>query len=182
MAFRSPEDCIKIPLKVGFKPIADKPLEWRETELGWLSHTTIRTHIGQFTKVGDVDNDISCFFSGEKNYIEFVRVTADCFNADGIEPTIKKFREIVELLGTELGVESPKDILKNVDPAKGKVIDAATYKITVEKTPYRIGYGWVFKLDTKEVEQADAGKPAARAESKSEGSNETQLESEGRSQ
>ncbi|WP_411825369.1 hypothetical protein [Luteolibacter sp. AS25] len=148
--FRSPEECIKIPLKAGFKPISDKPLLWRETELGWLSHTTIRTHNGQLKKVGDIDNDISCFFSGEKEYIEFVRVTADCFNPDGTAPTITKFREVVELLARDLGIEAPEEILKEIDPAKGKVIDAATYKITVEKVPYKIGYGWVFKLETKE--------------------------------
>jgi len=149
VAFRSPDTCIKIPLKSGFKTIDDKPVVWQKTELGWLSQTTVKTHVGKLMKVGDVDNSVSCFFSGDKAYIEFVRVKADCYNADGINPTLNKFREIVELLSTDLGIESPKNILKNVDPEKGKVIDAATYKITVNKVPYKIGYGWIFKLETK---------------------------------
>jgi hypothetical protein len=147
--FKSPDKCISIPTKAGFKSISDKPIAWREEELGWLSHTKIITHVGQLKKVGDVDNDISCFFSGEKDYIQYVQVKANCYNTDGAEPTIKKFREVVELLGTDLGIDSPKDILKNVDPAKGKVIEAATYKITIKKLPYKIGYGWIFKLETK---------------------------------
>jgi|UPI000489DF85 hypothetical protein len=148
-SFRSPEQCISIPVKAGFKPIGDKPLAWRQEELGWLSNTTIKTHVGQLKKVGDVDNDISCLFSGEKEHIQYVQVKANCYNPDGAEPTIKKFREVVELLVTDLGIESPKDILKNVDPAKGKEIEGATYKITITKLPYKIGYGWMFKLETK---------------------------------
>lgn len=148
VAFKTPDDCIKIPVKAGLAPIGNK-VEWVDLGIGYASQTTIKTHKGNLSKVGDVDNDVGCYFEGQKEYIESVTIRANCFNSEGTAATIEKFRQVVELLATELKIDDPKGILKNVDPVKGKTIDGATYKITVTKLPYKIGFGWRLKIETK---------------------------------
>lgn len=149
LAFRNPAECVKIPQKAGLAYYG-KSIEWKDMAGQWSSLTILKTHTGKFMKVGDVDNDVCCFFAGEQEaFIDYVSVKANCYNADGEAATMKKFREVVELLAAELKVENPKEVLKNVDRVKGKSIDTATYKFTVSKLAYNIGYGWYFKLETK---------------------------------
>jgi len=147
--FRKPQQCVDLQTKHGFKAYKGVKPIWKSSELGWYSQTQMTTHKGGLTKVGDVDNDMTCYFSGEKSSIKFVRIKANCYNPEGAAATLKAFKKVVAGLSLDLGVADPNKILSKVDPVKGKTIDTDTYTIEIKRDTFKLGYGWVFTLTTK---------------------------------
>ncbi|MCH7227346.1 hypothetical protein [Haloferula sp. A504] len=148
--FRKPKECIELPLKYGLKPLAGPQPTWRDLGLGWTSQTEVTTHKGGLTKVGDIDNDVTCLFSssGEES-IESVKVTANCFNAEGATATLKKFRQVIEGLLQAWNVDRSAEVFAKFDPTEGRKIEGETYVIELQHEKFRTGYGIVFKMTTK---------------------------------
>jgi len=148
--FNDPAKCIEIPIRFGLKPtIGSKPV-WKDLGLGWSSQTTVETYKGGLSKVGDVSNEVSCYFSSKvEAEIQFVRIKANCFNAAGEGATLKKFRELVRGMLTELGIKDDTKILANLEEGKSEEIDAPTYTASFTREPFRFGYGMTFTLTSK---------------------------------
>ncbi len=149
-SFEKPKDCIAIPAKYGLQPISGSVPAWKNLGLGWFSQSSILTFKGNKQRVGDMDNEITCLFhSSVENRVEFMRLTADCFNSGGVNPTVTKFREVGTGILGDLGVPEPGEIFKHADPLKGKEISTDAYTISLKREAYRIGYGWILTLTAK---------------------------------
>lgn len=148
--FADPARCIRLPLKYGLKTSTGVPPSWQDKGLGWYSQTEITTHKGRLTRVGDVDNNITCRFQSDNaSAIKYVVVKANCFNAEGEGATLAKYNQFVTDLLKDLGIQNIDPILKGADAKKGKEISTDTYSITIKREEFKFGYGWVFQLDSK---------------------------------
>jgi len=148
--FDEPAKCIEIPLKLGLKPGTGPKPTWKDLGLGWMSTTKMQTHTGRFRRVGDVDNDITCLFYSEKqDFVQYVRVTANCFNKDGESTTLTKFRAVLTGLVQELGIPDAVTSLASIPPDEDSKLDGKTYTIEFKREKYEMGYGWTFTLTTK---------------------------------
>lgn len=142
--FRKPKECIELPLKYGLKPLSGPKPTWKDLGLGWNSQTEVTTH------KADIDNDVTCLFSSSsEESIESVKVTANCFNAEGATATLKKFRQVIEGLLKAWNVDRSAEVFAKFDPTEGRKIEGETYVIELQHEKFRTGYGIVFKMTTK---------------------------------
>jgi len=148
--FRDPAKCIQIPIKLGLRTTTGQNPTWANLGMGWSSMSEVKTHTGKFSRVGDVDNSITCLFnSGDKEFIQWVRVTADCFNQEGEHATLAKFREVVTEMLKEFGIADAIATINSIPPEQDTKIDGNTYTVEFKREEYKIGYGWTFTLTTK---------------------------------
>lgn len=147
--FNTPLDAARIPFGLGLSDTASGKAPWREGELGWYGLAKIVTHKGALSRVGDIDNDITCMHSSlSPGIIEYVRWTANHFNSDD-KSTPARFRELCLAYARKLGCKIPDTLFLKVDPAKGQVIDTPEAIFKLERLAYKIGYGWQFTITGK---------------------------------
>ena len=145
--FADPAGCVLIPAKWNLG--AYRPLAWRDDGLGWGSVSSVTTYVAALAKVGDVDNDLTCMFtSSRQDCVQWLRVTANCFNSKGEAATLEKFDEVTKGLLMELKISDAK-LLSELNLRKNCVIDRLDFVITVQRESYRFGYGITFKLESK---------------------------------
>lgn len=147
--FNSPSDVVKLPLELGLSDTAtDKPA-WRVGELGWYGLAKIVTHKGGYSKVGDVDNDITCMHSSQSaEKIDYVRWTVNHFNSADTS-SAAKFKELCLSYIRKLGCSTPAALFVGVDPSKGQLIETEHAIFKLERIEYKMGYGWQFTVTGK---------------------------------
>jgi hypothetical protein len=149
--FRTPEECIRIPLELGFQPAEGLSSGWTSFAGVWGNYTTIITHRGRLSRVGDVDNEITCDIESKfEDSVEYITIRANCFNSSGEQATLEKFRSVVTGMLKELGISEALSELSSIPPSSNKKIDGDTYTIEFKReNDFQFGYGWIFLLTTK---------------------------------
>lgn len=147
--FRSPQQAAKTPLDLGLVDTAPNRPAWRDGELGWYSLAKLVTHKGGLTKVGDVDDDITCMHSSRtKERVEYARWTANVFNqAD--TTTAPRFKELCLAYVRKLGCDVPTALFDKVDPINGQRFDTPAATFELKKLSYKLGYGWQLTITAK---------------------------------
>jgi hypothetical protein len=148
--FRNPVQAAGVPLSMGLKDTAEGKPAWRAGELGWYSLSTLVTHVGKLSKVGDVDNSIDCYHeSNGGSQVERVTWTAKVFNPEGQAATLPRFKELCLKYASQLGCPLPAGLFENVDPAKGQRLETVDATFDIEKLTYDQGFGWRFRVTAK---------------------------------
>lgn len=147
--FADPIKAAKVPILLGLKDISVGKPAWRHAEIGWYGQSEITTFQGGFTKVGDVDNSITCMHSSSnKNEVEFVRWTANLSNpADS--GTAARFKEFCMQYVQKLGCPIPVGLFEGVDPVKGQLLETSEATFELKRLTYNIGFGWQFTVTAK---------------------------------
>jgi hypothetical protein len=148
--FLEPTKAANLPLELGLKDTAQGRAPWRQSDDRWYALASIVTHTGKLTKVGDVDNDITCLHeSTTPSHVTQVTWTANVFNPEGQTATLPKFRELCLKYTSRLGCPIPPELFQNVDPAKGQQLETSQARFLIEKLAYNRGHGWRFRIMAK---------------------------------
>jgi len=148
--FQKPSRAVAAPISLGLQDTSPEKPAWRNGEGEWYGLSKIITHKGAFSKVGDVDNDITCMHtSSDSHQVMQVRWTANVFNLDGASSTLPKFKELCLSYCRQLGSDLPESLFENVDPQKGQFLETSHAVFEIKRLDYKLGYGWIFTIKSK---------------------------------
>jgi hypothetical protein len=148
--FVQPTLAAAIPLELGLSDTAPNLPAWRESEDHWYALATITTYTGKLTKVGDVDNTITCFHESKQSaQIDRVTWTANVFNPDGQAATLPRFRQLCLRYTARLGCAVPAELFQDVSPDNGQQLETREAHFIIEKLSYAQGFGWRFRITSK---------------------------------
>ncbi|MCF7817205.1 MAG: sel1 repeat family protein [Kiritimatiellales bacterium] len=148
--FLNPEECIKIPQLLGLFPSRGLPDGWSSGYgLSWGNYTGCVTYNGRLQRVGDVDNEILCDIeSDSEDFVQWITVTAHCFNEDGEQETREKFVRVIKGLAKELGIAD--SFLESIGSTFGyekRIIEESKYKLTMYREKASFGYSLIFVIN-----------------------------------
>ncbi len=148
--FRDPVKAAGVPLSMGLKDTAEGNPTWRAGELGWYSLATVVTHVGNLSKVGDVDNSIDCYHESKSDsQVERVTWTAKAFNSEGQAATLPRFKDLCLRYVSQLGCPAAPGLFEKVDPEKGQRLETSEALFEIEKLPFKQGLGWRLRITSK---------------------------------
>jgi hypothetical protein len=148
--FQKPSRAVAAPISLGLQDTSPEKPAWRNGEGEWYGLSKIITHKGAFSKVGDVDNDITCMHtSSDSHQVMQVRWTANVFNLDGASSTLPKFKELCLSYCRQLGSDLPESLFENVDTQKGQFLETSHAVFEIKRLDYKLGYGWIFTIKSK---------------------------------
>lgn len=145
--FRDPLRATESVLNMGLTDTAPGKQAWRKTDPGWYGLAKMVTHKGGLSKVGDVDNDITCMHSSDYvDHVKSVRWTANVFNEAGAAATLPKYKELCMKYAQSLGCPIPLELFQNVNPTNGQKLETEEAVFEIKRLAYKLGYGWEFMI------------------------------------